>query len=90
MKIEYANKQTERLCNDTNYASKKLQPKVVAALQLLLTRLNSYPKFRKVFFEYDPIRNKYRTEYLKNTGGVVSLRLDYSYRVTLTLLEGTE
>jgi plasmid maintenance system killer protein len=84
MRISFKDREVERICNESDYCLKKYPPKIVNALQLLLTRLAAYPKFEA--FNSPMLRTKYRTHELQgDKKGIYSLSIDYSYRLTLTV-----
>ena len=84
MIIEYANNKVEKICNDTNYAKKLLPLKVCISLQNLMVRLASYESFTP-FYTLSVLK-KYRAHELQgDKKGIISLSIDYSYRMELKL-----
>lgn len=85
MEIHFKDNKIRRLCNDEAYARQKFQPKIVQGLKILVSKLSLYQKF-DVFCSTDFLRQKYRPEELQGDKiGLKSLRIDHSYRMTLTV-----
>ena len=84
MIIKYRTKETQLICEDIKYASKALggNKKVVVELATLITRLKHIPHL--IYFQQSPALKKYKIhELIGKEKGQISLRLNYSYRLTL-------
>ena len=85
MDIGYKDKSTQKLCEDAEYASKKLPPKVVTNLQELMYKLSVTATFDK--FQNNPANKKYRIHKLQgDKKELIALKLDYQYRMTIKIL----
>lgn len=85
MIIKYANGRIEKICNNSRYALKYYPKKVVCNLEKLMYNLAAYDnldQFRKL-----NVLKKYNIhELCGDKKGIISLRVDYSYRMGLKLL----
>lgn len=85
MEIHYKDNHLKRVCEEPEYAMQFYQPKIVHSLQLLMSRLDSNKTF-DVFYKAQAYR-RYKAHPLKgDKKNIVSLRLDYSYRLELIVL----
>lgn len=84
MIIKYADKKTERVCNDEKYARKKFPPSTCKELQKLMVYLSTYDTLD--YFRKLTILRKYRYHELQGKEkGIISLYIDYQYRMELKL-----
>lgn len=81
MIIGYANTHIENLCIDPEKFGRKekLPKKIIEVLKNVLTFMNGMDSCQDFFLS---VYKKYRFEKFKNEKGLMSIRLDYKYRMT--------
>ena len=86
MKIGFANKKIEKICNENKEALKEFgNKKIVNNLEVLMLNLRATKHIEDFYTK--PIFKKYRAHELTgNKKGITSLSVDYSYRMTLTVV----
>ncbi len=84
MDIGFKDNETRRVCSDEGYARMQYPPKVVLNIKKLIIQFMAVDSFDK--FRYNPMNRKYNIHNMKGTEKyLISLRLDYSYRMTVKL-----
>ena len=85
MKIGFANKKVEKLCTKSSDALKEFgNYKIVKNLAELMLDLEYTEHMQDLYVK--PMLKRYRVHELTgNKKGLTSLRIDYSYRMTLTV-----
>ena len=86
MKIGFANKKIEKICNENKEALKEFGNKKIANnLEALMLNLRATKHIEDFYTK--PIFKKYRAHELTgDKKGITSLSVDYSYRMTLTVV----
>lgn len=85
MNIEYRNNNVRKLCEDEQYALKRLPQNVAQSLGSLMYKLNSCCSFNE--FSNNPANKKYKPHPLKGEKkGLIALYIDYQYRMTIKIL----
>lgn len=86
MKIGFANKRIEKICNENKEALKEFGNKKIANnLEVLMLNLRATKHIEDFYTK--PIFKKYRVHELTgNKKGITSLSVDYSYRMTLIVV----
>lgn len=92
MIILYNDKETQKICNDENYAKRKIQPvSCINNLKTLLFRLNQLPHF-DIFFTNAALK-RYKAEYRKGAekkDNIIELTIDKKYRMRLKVLDNSK
>lgn len=84
MDIGYKNGETRRVCTDEAFAKQQYSPKVVSNIKKLIIQFMAIDTFDR--FRNNPMNKKYNIHNLKGENKfLISLRLDYSYRMTVKL-----
>lgn len=85
MVINYANNKIERICHDSKYANKIFPQIVVEKLGKLMYYLSAYDSI-DYFYKLNVLK-KYKVHELQgDKKGILSLALDYSYRMELRVI----
>ncbi len=84
MLIKYRSNEVQKTCEDEKFARKSYPDKIVSSIELLIYKLASVTTFNE--FKDNPTNKKYKIHnMLGQSKDMISLRLDYQYRMTVKL-----